>query len=204
MIPPERPKIWKSVPKSKALAACMKTDPIERTMDFTYIEAISPFSSLSGLFIILIQNVRLDSTMADLIKPWQDAHYMHLSKIVECTVTAIGKDNSGIHTLMVALVVNKQRLPHKVITRTDEFPEGIPIGYVNVGHVLEVFYRSIDDSERIPTIYPVEILNMTHEGGDIIHFKTKKVYDSAMKTRDFDPWKEYLKDMEALKKLEGG
>lgn len=130
-------------------------------------------------------------------------HYMHLGSIVECTVTAIGKDNSGIHTLMVAVLTNNQRVPYKVITRNDDFPQGIPTGYVHTGHVLEVFYKSFDDSGRIPILYPLEILNKTHEEGDIIHFKTKKVYDSAMKTRDFDPWKDYLKDMETLKKIEG-
>ncbi|MCX6133093.1 MAG: hypothetical protein NTU47_04680 [Ignavibacteriales bacterium] len=137
--------------------------------------------------------------MADLIKPWQDAHYMHLNRIVECTVTALGKDNSGIHTLMVAVVSNKQRVPHKVITRTEDFPQGIPPGYVNVGHTLEVYYRSLDDSGRVPVLHPVEILNKTHEGGDIISFRTRKVYDSATKTRDFDPWEDYRKDIEALK-----
>ncbi|HTY36648.1 MAG TPA: hypothetical protein VMH23_06035 [Bacteroidota bacterium] len=140
--------------------------------------------------------------MADLIKPWQDIHYMHLSRIVECTVTAIGKDNSGIHTLMVAVVSNNQKLPYKVVTRNDDFPQGIPTGYVNVGHVLEIFYRSLDDSTRIPSLHPVEILNKTHEGGDIIHFVTRKVYDSAMKTKMFDPWQDYLKDTEALRQMD--
>lgn len=138
--------------------------------------------------------------MADLIKPWQEMHYIHYARIIECEVTAIGKDSAGIHMLMVSVVTNKQRVPYKIVTRTEDFPQGIPPGYINVGHLLDVFYGDIDDTSRIPIITPVEILNKTHAGGDIIHFKTRKVYDSADRTKTFDPWREYLKDTEALRK----
>ena len=141
--------------------------------------------------------------MPDLIKPWQDHHLtMHLTKILECTVTAVGKDSAGVHTLMVHVDSGNHRLPYKIVTRSEDFPQGIPPGYINVGHVLEVLYSSIDDTARTPVLTPVEILNKTHEGGDILHFKTKKMYDSAAKTRDFDPWEDYLKDVEALRRGE--
>ena len=136
--------------------------------------------------------------MADLIKPWQDRHFGRQHRILECTVTAIGKDSAGIHSLIVDVIKNNQRLPHKVLTRTDTLPQGMPPGCVLVGNVLEVLFTTIDDSGRIPVIMPAEILNKTHEGGDIFNFRTGKVYDSYSKTKTFDPWLEYLKDMEAL------
>ena len=74
--------------------------------------------------------------MADLIKPWQQIHYIHFSRIIECAVIALGKDKAGIHTLMVSAVINKQRIPYKIVTRTEDFPQGIPPGYINVGHIL--------------------------------------------------------------------
>lgn len=140
--------------------------------------------------------------MADLIKPWQDHHFGRQHKILEGSVTAIGKDAAGIHTLMIDVIRNNQRLPHKVVTRTDLLPQGLPLGLILAGHTLEILFSTIDDSGRIPVVMPIEILNKTHEGGDIFHFRTGKVYDSSDRTKTFDPWADYLKDMEALNRGE--
>jgi hypothetical protein len=140
--------------------------------------------------------------MADLIKPWQERHFGHQHKILEGTVTAIGKDGAGIHTLMVDVIRNHQRLPYKILTRLEILPKGLPPGIVMVGNTLEVYFKSIDDAGRIPVVTPVEILNKTHEGGDIFNFRTGKVYDSYHRSKIFDPWTEYLKDMEALNRGE--
>jgi len=140
--------------------------------------------------------------MADLIKPWQDRHFGRQHKILEGKVTAVGKDAAGIHSLMVDVEKNNQRLPHKILTRTDLVPQGMPPGIILTGHSLEIFFSTIDDSGRIPVVMPIEILNKTHEGGDIFHFRTGKLYDSYARTRTLDPWIEYLKDMDALNKGE--
>jgi hypothetical protein len=140
--------------------------------------------------------------MADLIKPWQDRHFGRQHKILEGKVTAIGKDAAGIHSLMVDVAKNNQRLPHKIVTRTDLLPQGMPPGFILIGNILEILFSTIDDTGRMPVVTPVEILNKTHEGGDIFHFKTGKVYDSYNRTKTFDPWQEYLKDMDALNRGE--
>jgi|WetSurMetagenome_2_1015567.scaffolds.fasta_scaffold325198_1 hypothetical protein len=136
--------------------------------------------------------------MVDLIKPWQERHFGRQHRIFECKVTAIGKDAAGIHTLMVDVVKNNQRLPFKILTRLDILPQGLPPGFILVGNILEILFATIDDAGRIPVVTPVEILNKTHEGGDIFNFKTGKVYDSYHRSKVFDPWQDYLNDMEAL------
>jgi hypothetical protein len=112
----------------------------------------------------------------------------------------VGKDAAGIHTLTVDVLRNNQRLPYKVVTRTERLPLGMPLGSVLAGNILEIRFSTIDESGRIPAITPVEILNKTHEGGDIFHFETGKLYDSAARTKTFNPWEDYLKDMEELNK----
>lgn len=140
--------------------------------------------------------------MADLIKPWQERHFGRQHRIFECKVTAIGKDAAGIHSLMVDVPKNNQRLPHKIITRTDLVPQGMPPGTVLVGHTLEVLFATIDDSGWLPVVIPAEILNTTHEGGDIFNFTTGKLYDSYQKSKTIDPWEDYVKDMDALNRGE--
>ena len=138
--------------------------------------------------------------MADLIKPWQDRHFGRQHKILECKVTGVGKDAAGIHTLTVDVIQNNQRLPYKVVTRTDHLPQGMPLGSVLTGNILEIRFSTIDESGRIPVLTPVEILNKTHEGGDIFHFRTGKLYDSAARSKAYEPWEDYLRDMEILNK----
>jgi hypothetical protein len=103
---------------------------------------------------------------------------------------------------MVDVPKNNQRLPHKIVTRTDLVPLGMPSGTVLVGHSLEVLFNAIDDSGWLPVVTPAEILNKTHEGGDIFNFTTGKLYDSYQKSKTFDPWEDYVKDMDALNRGE--
>jgi hypothetical protein len=63
---------------------------------------------------------------------------------------------------MVDVAKYNQRLPYKIITRTDLVPQGMPPGFILIGNSLEILYSTIDDSGRIPVVMPVEILNKTH------------------------------------------